>query len=77
MGSPESRLQVTPEQPQPLMIDVEMQRAMLDMLLEDLPRHVLRMMNHRYSPEEIETVGKARKLGLWQGFLPGTAICTA
>src|SRR5229473_672620 len=62
MATPEHAPQPAPEQPQPLMIDVETQRAMLDILLEDLPRHILAMMNRRYTSGTIETVAKVRKM---------------
>ncbi len=62
MTSPEFVPQPTPEQPQPLMVDVETQRALLDILLEDLPSHILAMMNRRYTPEAIENVAKVRKM---------------
>ncbi|GAC1649986.1 MAG: hypothetical protein NVS4B12_19430 [Ktedonobacteraceae bacterium] len=80
MGSPESRPRPTPEQPPPLMIEVETQRAMLDMLLNDLPRHILAMMNHRYSPEDIENVAKVRQMAttiaqnLGEEVQPGNAL---
>jgi hypothetical protein len=80
MSSLEGETRPTPEQPQPLLIDVETQRAMLDMLLEDLPHHILAMMNHRYTTEATENVAKVRKMAttiaknLGQEVPPGNAL---